>query len=57
MVIIGGGHNALVAAFYLAKAGMNPLVLERRTQIGGGAITSEIAPGFQCPAVSRRAAS
>jgi phytoene dehydrogenase-like protein len=52
VVIIGGGHNALVAAFYLAKAGMNPLVLERRTQIGGGAITSEIAPGFQCPTLS-----
>jgi phytoene dehydrogenase-like protein len=52
VVIIGGGHNALVAAFYLAKSGMNPLVLERRAQIGGGAITTEIAPGFDCPTLS-----
>ena len=44
-VIIGGGHNGLVAAFYLAKAGVKPLVLERSTQVGGGAITTEIRPG------------
>jgi phytoene dehydrogenase-like protein len=48
VVIIGGGHNGLVAAFYLAKAGHKPLVLERRAQPGGAAITEEIYPGFRC---------
>ena len=35
VVIIGGGHNGLVTAFYLAKAGFKPLVLERSAQVGG----------------------
>jgi phytoene dehydrogenase-like protein len=48
VIIIGGGHNGLVAAFYLAKAGFKPLVLERRTQVGGAAITEEFHPGFRC---------
>src|SRR6266576_5202410 len=48
VVIIGGGHNGLVTAFYLAKAGFKPLVLERRTQVGGAAITEEFHPGFKC---------
>lgn len=48
-LIIGSGHNGLVAAFYLAKAGLRPIVLERRDTVGGGAITSEIHPGFRCP--------
>jgi phytoene dehydrogenase-like protein len=52
VVIIGGGHNGLVAAFYLAQAGMKPLVLERSDRVGGGAITTEIAPGFRVPALS-----
>jgi phytoene dehydrogenase-like protein len=52
VVIIGGGHNGLVAAFYLAKAGLKPLVLERSGRIGGGAITTEISPGFHCPTLS-----
>lgn len=52
IVIIGGGHNGLVAAFYLAKAGLKPLVLERRDSVGGGAITTEIAPGFRGPALT-----
>lgn len=52
VVIIGGGHNGLAAAFFLAKAGMKPLVLERSDRVGGGAITSEIAPGFHAPALS-----
>jgi phytoene dehydrogenase-like protein len=47
VIIIGGGHNALVAAFYLAKGGRNPLVLERRPVVGGCAITEEIRPGFR----------
>jgi phytoene dehydrogenase-like protein len=48
IIIIGGGHNGLVAAFYLAKAGFKPLVLERRSQVGGSAITEEFHPGFRC---------
>ena len=47
VVIIGGGHNGLVTAFYLAKAGFKPLVLERRGQPGGSAITEEFHPGFK----------
>jgi phytoene dehydrogenase-like protein len=51
-VVIGSGHNALVAAYYLAKAGRKPIVLERRPEVGGGAITGEIAPGFRCPTLT-----
>jgi len=47
VVIIGGGHNGLVTAFYLANAGFKPLVLERRPRTGGAAITEEIHPGFR----------
>jgi phytoene dehydrogenase-like protein len=47
IVIIGAGHNGLVAAFYLAKAGLKPLVLERRAQVGGIAATEEFHPGFK----------
>jgi phytoene dehydrogenase-like protein len=52
VVIIGAGHNALVAAFYLAKAGRRPLLLERQPHVGGGAVTTEIHPGFKCPTLS-----
>ena len=52
VVIIGGGHNGLVTAFYLAKAGLNPLVVERRDTIGGGALTGELHPGFRCPTLT-----
>jgi phytoene dehydrogenase-like protein len=48
VVVIGGGHNGLVTAFYLAKAGFKPLVLERSGQVGGAAITNEVHPGFRC---------
>jgi phytoene dehydrogenase-like protein len=48
VLIIGGGHNGLVTAFYLARAGLKPLVLERRTTVGGAAITDEFHPGFKC---------
>src|SRR5271167_1667710 len=48
VVIIGAGHSGLVTAFYLAKAGLRPLILERRSQAGGCAITSEFHPGFRC---------
>lgn len=46
-IVIGAGHNALVAAFYLAKAGRRPLVLERRSVVGGCAISEEFAPGYK----------
>jgi phytoene dehydrogenase-like protein len=48
ILILGAGHNALVAAFYLAKKGFRPLVLERRSVVGGAAITEEFHPGFRC---------
>lgn len=51
-IIIGAGHNALAAAFYLARAGRKPLVLERRREVGGGALTTELHPGFHCPTLS-----
>lgn len=51
-VIIGGGHNGLVAAAYLARAGRKPLVLERRDEVGGAAVTHELAPGFRVPALA-----
>lgn len=47
VVLIGGGHNALITAFYLAKGGFKPLVLERREVVGGGAVTEEFHPGFR----------
>jgi phytoene dehydrogenase-like protein len=46
-VIIGGGHNGLISAAYLARAGMRTLVLERRHVLGGAAVTEEIVPGFR----------
>jgi phytoene dehydrogenase-like protein len=52
IIIVGGGHNGLVAAFYLAKAGKSPLVLERRERTGGAAATEEIAPGFRAPVLA-----
>ena len=52
VIIIGGGHNALVTAFYLAKAGKKPLVVERRPIIGGCATTDDFAPGFRSPALA-----
>ncbi|MEP6742916.1 MAG: NAD(P)/FAD-dependent oxidoreductase, partial [bacterium] len=48
IIIIGAGHNGLVAAYYLAKAGLKTLVLERREIVGGGSITEEFYPGFRC---------
>jgi len=48
VVIIGAGHNGLVTAFYLAKAGFKPLLLERSPHVGGCAITGEFHPGFRC---------
>jgi phytoene dehydrogenase-like protein len=51
-VIVGGGHNGLVAAFYLARAGFKPIVLERRSMVGGCAVTGEIGPGYRCPTLA-----
>jgi phytoene dehydrogenase-like protein len=45
--IVGGGHNGLVAAFYLAKAGLKTVVLERRDIVGGCCVTEEFAPGYR----------
>src|ERR1043165_5986963 len=46
-IIIGGGHNGLVTAAYLARAGRKVLVLERRELLGGCAVTEEIWPGYR----------
>src|SRR6185503_9083293 len=47
VIVIGGGHNGLVNAAYLARAGRKVLVLERRHVLGGAAVTEEIFPGFK----------
>ena len=47
VIVIGGGHNGLVHAAYLARAGRKVLVLERRHVVGGAAVTEEVFPGFQ----------
>src|SRR5438105_1472454 len=47
VVVIGGGHNGLVNAAYLARAGKQVLVLERRHVLGGAAVTEEVFPGFK----------
>jgi phytoene dehydrogenase-like protein len=52
VIVIGAGHNGLVTAFYLAKAGYKPIVLERRSVVGGTALTEEIAPGYRCPVLA-----
>ena len=47
VIIVGGGHNGLVCAAYLAAAGLKVLVLERRSVVGGAAVTEEFHPGFR----------
>lgn len=52
VVIVGGGHNGLVAAAYLAGAGLSVLLLERREMLGGACITEELFPGYRFSACS-----
>ncbi len=47
VVIVGAGHNGLVCAFYLARAGLRVKVVERRAVVGGAAATKEFHPGFR----------
>ncbi|MBV7340198.1 NAD(P)/FAD-dependent oxidoreductase [Chloroflexi bacterium TSY] len=51
-IVVGGGHNGLVTANYLARAGMQILVLERRNFVGGACITEELFPGFRVSSCS-----
>ena len=46
-IVIGAGHNGLVAASYLARAGKKVVILERREIVGGAAMTEEIFPGYR----------
>jgi phytoene dehydrogenase-like protein len=47
VIVVGAGHNGLVSACYLAKAGLRVKVLERRGVVGGAAVTEEFHPGFR----------
>ena len=51
-VVVGGGHNGLVTAAYLAQGGLRTLVLERRERVGGAADTSELGPGVRVPTLA-----
>ena len=47
VIVIGGGHNGLTTAAYLAKAGLTTLVLERRDVLGGATLTESPVPGYK----------
>ena len=47
LIIIGGGHNGLVTAAYMARAGRKVLVLEKRSVLGGACVTEETFPGYK----------
>jgi len=51
-IIVGGGHNGLVTANYLQRAGLNTLVLERRYIVGGACVTEEVFPGYKVSTTS-----
>jgi len=51
-LVVGGGHNGLTAAAYLAQGGLSTLVLERREIVGGACVTEEIAPGCRASTTS-----
>jgi phytoene dehydrogenase-like protein len=53
IIIIGAGHNGLVTAGYLAKAGLKPVVLERRAVAGGACVTEEFHPGFRASTLAQ----
>src|SRR6185503_3699508 len=55
VVVVGGGHNGLVAAALLAKGGLKPLLLERRHALGGATVTEEIHPGYKVSTVAHLA--
>src|SRR5919197_6535875 len=52
VVVVGGGHNGLVCAAYLARAGLRTVVVERRDVLGGAAVTEEVWPGFRVSTAS-----
>src|SRR5271155_3226841 len=52
VLVVGGGHNGLTCAFYLARVGYKVRVLERRSLVGGAAITQEFHPGFRISVAS-----
>ncbi len=52
VIVVGGGHNGLVAAAYLARAGLRTVLLERRPELGGAAITGELLPGVRVPTLA-----
>eukprot|EP00466_Bigelowiella_natans_P017843 jgi/Bigna1/135599/aug1.30_g10307 len=47
VIIVGGGHNGMVSAAYLARAGLDVMILERRGILGGAAVTEEVVKGFR----------
>jgi phytoene dehydrogenase-like protein len=51
-IVIGGGHNGLISAAYLARGGLRTIVLERREMLGGATLTQEVFPGFRFSVVS-----
>ncbi|HSM12929.1 MAG TPA: FAD-dependent oxidoreductase, partial [Thermoanaerobaculia bacterium] len=51
-IVVGAGHNGLICAAYLARAGRRVLVLERRHLVGGATVTEEVVPGFRVSACS-----
>ncbi|MGA9774542.1 MAG: NAD(P)/FAD-dependent oxidoreductase [Candidatus Dormiibacterota bacterium] len=51
-IVVGGGHNGLICAAYLARAGQRVLVLERRPRVGGAAVTEEVWPGYKVSILS-----